>query len=373
MKKVISAKWLLALPVLSAFSGCKDDLDATAPYKEITVAYCLLNKSDSIHWVRIKKAFLGQGNAYEYAQIADSTSYTEAQLPESQRYVEKVDESGNVVHTFYLKDTLVSHDPGIFSGPDHKLYYFRGDGSDGTLQAEQDPINHTGSYTYRLKADPKGNAISASTRLVNSFVIYSQTANTNFTNEQSYISFKGLNGYQDYDVKWFPASGAKRYDVYYRFQYDEVYVDGTRVRKNFLSQFGTLVADYGFSQVSLPISGELFYQEVANRIPPISQSPDVLRRIFRGIDLIWAVGGPELHTYLQLANPISGIVEERPDYSNITGGYGLMSSRIFQMVGSDTGDQTTRKWLKSASMDELLNGSYTGDRGFCSPLNSGCE
>jgi hypothetical protein len=371
MKNVLSTKWLLALPLLSAFSGCKDDLDATAPYKEITVAYCLLNKTDSIHWVRIKKAFLGQGNAYEYAQIADSTTYTEAQLPEEQRFIEKVNEDGNVVHTFYLHDTLVSHDPGIFAGPDHKLYYFRGDANNGGLQAEQDPVNHTGTFTYRLKATPKGNAISATTSLVNDFVIYSQTAN--ISNPNSYIEFKNSGGYLDYVVRWFPASGGKRYDVYYRFQYDEVYADGTRQRKNFLSQFGTLITDFSFADVSVPLSGELFYQEVANRIPSIAQSPNVVRRIFRGLDLIWAVGGPELHTYLQLANPISGIVEERPDYSNIANGYGLMSSRIFQLVGSDTGDHTTRKWLKSSSMDELLNGSYTGDRGFCSPLNPGCE
>lgn len=368
MKNLPLAKWSLALALIAAFSGCKDDLDVTAPYKEITVVYCLLNKTDNIHWVRINKAYLGEGNAYTYAQIADSTTYTEAQLPASERKIEKLDVNGNVVRTYPLRDTLVDHDPGIFAGPQHKLYYFRGDLPGGKLAAEEDSVNHTGEYTYRLSALAKGNRIGASTKLVHDWAQQTATQNIN-----TKLALKTGGGYITTDVKWYVGVNAKRYDVYYRFQYDDVDQNGALTRHAFTVQFGTWITQDEGVQVSVPLDGELFYQTVANHVPALSQSPGIQRRIFRGIDLIWAAGGVDLYTYLQLANPVSGLVEERPDFSNISSGYGLMSSRFFKTVGSNDGDHQTRKWLESVSLDELLTGQYTGDRGFCNPYNAGCQ
>ena len=75
------------------------------------------------------------------------------------------------------------------------------------------------------------------------------------------------------------------------------------------------------------------------------------QRIFRGLEFYFWVAAPELHTYLQLASPISGIVEERPDYSNITGGYGLMSSRMYRIVPDEAqgGNLAQRKLLTASS------------------------
>lgn len=368
MKKLLLAKWSIALALAMAFSGCKDDLDVTAPYKEITVVYCLLNKTDGIHWVRINKAYLGEGNAYTYAQIPDSTTYTEAQLPASERRIEKLNANGVVVHTYQLRDTLVDHDPGIFAGPQHKLYYFRGDLPDGKLAAEEDSVDHTGEYTYRLVAIAKGNKVTASTRLVHDWV---QTTTTQ--NLGTKIALKTTGGYVTTDIKWYTGVNSKRYDVYYRFQYDDVDINGGLTRHSFTTLFGTYITQTEGLQVSVPLNGESFYQSVASNVAPLSQSPGIQRRIFRGVDLIWAAGGVDLYTYLQLANPVSGLVEERPDFSNISGGYGLMSSRFFKTIGSNDGDHLTRKWLENVSLDELLNGQYTGDRGFCNPFDANCQ
>jgi hypothetical protein len=355
-----SVRALLALVTASFFYGCSTDLDVTAPYKEITVVYALLNKNDNIHWVKINKAFLGSGNAFEYAQIPDSTEYTEDQLPPSQRRVEKTDGAGNVLATLELRDTILTNRPeGIFAWPVHKMYYFRGDQANGNLDV---------TARYRVALTVKGNTITGSTPIVNDLSIYNPTQNLNTD-----ISFRAGAGYVPYTAYWFTTANARRYESYYRVFYDEVLVDGSVHPKNFSSQIGTVITSSApGDQISASLNGELFYQTLASRVPNIEPHFDealVTKRIFRDIELYWWVAGPDLHTYLQLANPISGLVEERPDYSNVSGGYGIVSSRMYKQVGDSNG----RKGLNQQSKDELLNGSYTSGLKFCLPGSPNCD
>ncbi len=354
-----SVRALLALVTASFFYGCSTDLDVTAPYKEITVVYSLLNKNDNIHWVKINKAFLGSGNAFEYAQIQDSTEYTEEQLPSAQRRIEKTDAAGNVLATLELRDTIVDRPTGIFHAPEHKLYYFRGDRANGNLDA---------TARYRVSLTVKGNTITASTPIVNDLSIYNPTQNLNTD-----ISFRAGAGFVPYTAFWFTTANARRYESYYRVFYDEVLEDGSVHPKNFASQIGTVITSTApGDQISASLNGELFYQTVASRVPsiePVFEDALVTKRIFRGIELYWWVAGPDLHTYLQLANPISGLVEERPDYSNVIGGYGIVSSRMYKQVGDSNG----RKDLNQQSKDELLNGALTSGLKFCIPGSPNCD
>ena len=54
------------IAALLILSSCSEDVDLTAPYKDITVAYGLLDADQDTHWVRIQKAFLGDDNALLY-------------------------------------------------------------------------------------------------------------------------------------------------------------------------------------------------------------------------------------------------------------------------------------------------------------------
>jgi hypothetical protein len=348
---------LLPASIGALFFGCSTDLDVTAPYKEITVVYSLLNKNDDIHWVKINKAFLGDGDAFVYAQIPDSTEYTEEQLPDNQRRVEKLDENGNVIATMELRDTILDGRlDGLFNGPLHKMYYFRGDLPNGHLAYEN---------RYRLVAVAKGNHIEAITPIVNDLQHYATTGSPNTT-----ISFKQSNSYLAFPVKWYTTANGRRYEAYYRFHYDEVMTNGDVSTKFFDTFVGSVISSSGPGQQDeVSLNGELFYQTVANRVP-IANESDVQQRIFRGIEFFWYVAAPDLHTYLQLANPISGIVEERPDFSNVTGGYGLFSSRTYHIAPAEAqgGDISFRKRLSDPSITELMQGQYTGTLHFCVPF-----
>lgn len=332
---------LLACIGAVAFSACSTDLDVTAPYKENTVVYALLNKDSTTQYVKINKAFLGPGNAFEYAQVPDSIEYGNGQL---QATVHKV-KDGLVVASYPLRDTLWAHDPGIFAGPVHKLYYFTA------------PLDSTA--TYRLEATAKGNTIVAETPVVGKL-----TPSSNILSQP--LRLVGLGQvYVSPLIKWNTAPNGKRYDVSYRFRWDDV-VGNDTIPRSFIQNLGTATSFGlgGSEELNVIMSGEMFFQTVGIRAGDNAQAS---KRIFRGVDILWAVAGPALYNYLQLNNPISGLVEERPTYTNVDNGYGIFSSRRFLTV--------TVNGLNAQTAPELVNGQYTASLHFCIPGSGefGCD
>ena len=72
MRKVL----VFTISIISLFLGsCSNDLEINAPWKDVTVVFGLLNKNETTHYVRISKAFLGEGDAMEFASQFDSLYY----------------------------------------------------------------------------------------------------------------------------------------------------------------------------------------------------------------------------------------------------------------------------------------------------------
>ena len=117
MKRLIA---ILAFP-LFFISACSTDFDLNADWKEITVVYGLLDQNDSIHYVKVTKAFLGTGNALTFAQNPDSSSYG------TNIEVEIQELSNNIVsNEFYLDTvTVFNKEEGTFYYPKQLVYYFK--------------------------------------------------------------------------------------------------------------------------------------------------------------------------------------------------------------------------------------------------------
>src|SRR5678815_4548066 len=113
MKKLLI---LLALPLVLV--SCSTDFDTTADYKEIMVAYGLLNQYDSKHYIKVNKAFLGEGNALVMAEQKDSINYPDI----LDVTLDKID-NGSVTASYVLHyDTAVLKEPGVFNNPFQVLY-----------------------------------------------------------------------------------------------------------------------------------------------------------------------------------------------------------------------------------------------------------
>ena len=89
----------------------------------------------------------------------------------------------------------------------------------------------------------------------------------------------------------------------------------------------------------------------------------------RAFELRMGLANDELKTWINVNNPVTGIIQERPSYTNIVGGLGLFASRASAYVLSiplESGNGTT-------NINGLQNGLYTADLNFCDPNPSNTE
>lgn len=337
--------------------GCSTDLDINAPYQENTVVYGLLNMRDSLHFVKVNKAFLGEGSAFVYAQVPDSNEYRDEDI--TKRMVYRV-MNGQRVDSFPLRDTLVTNrEPGTFYSPTQRLYYFHTPDPvmvNGNPQINSGPTYLYQNSDYELVLDIRGDHLSAVTSIVADLSLGNSLFNLPSVN-----LYMGASGYANPEYRWNSGRDGKRYTVSYTFNYSEVIGNDT-IPRQFNSTLGTVVTpnSQNPSQLSVVMNGELFYSNLANAI---KADPSVSRRIFTGIDLHVVAANDPFHVFLTLSEPVSGIVEERPAYSNVDGGLGIFASRYTRTFPSKT--------LTDPSLNELINGQYTGQLRFCSAFNVG--
>jgi len=74
---------------------------------------------------------------------------------------------------------------------------------------------------------------------------------------------------------------------------------------------------------------------------------DEVVRYFNGIDMLMTVGSEDLETYINVNKPITGIVQERPQFTNINNGIGLFSSRFTKIRLDYDLTSSTLDYLKS--------------------------
>lgn len=353
------------LVVAVVLASCSNDLDINADYEDRTVVYGLLNQRDSVHFVKVNKAFLGEGDANAMALVRDSSEYADEDITTAE--VQRLDGNGNVVETYQLHDTLVTNrEPGAFYSPVQKLYYFT------TPFNQYLPPNNptTGSrmflaqdQSYRLRLVVNGKEVTATTPIANDFSISPQDQDT--VNSASRIAFINSAGeYLNYSFDWTAKYDDKRFVVSYRFRYDEVTGTDT-VHQAFSQKIGTRVSSNSavWEDLSVTVNGQAFFSGLSGFIRTNPNWASVDRRIFRGMDFLVSVANDDFHTYLTLTEPVSGIIEDRPTYSNLQNAIGVWGSRYTKNV--------VGKRFNGNTLAELVEGQFTSDLHFCSALDPG--
>lgn len=299
-------KLLLTLPVallLLLFPACETDVDINAEWEEITIVYGLLNQLDTTHYFRVNKAFLG-GNALEIAKIPDSSSYKNNMDVRLEGW-----KNGNLMQTIIFDTTTIyDKDPGVFYYPEMVVY--KGTGV----------LNE--SYEYRLFAKNKttGHEVTAKTTLIHDFGINSPPGGGR-------VSFTP--GYST-PFAWDKAMNARRYEPMLRIHYYELPIDTYDTIPKHIDWFlSTQVVDElsGGSEVEIFVGNDAFYQQFVNELDP----DFVGDRLAGKIDFIVSAGGEEYDTYMRVNGPSYSLVQDRPEYTNIENGFGLLSSR-YQVI-----------------------------------------
>ncbi len=320
---VFSKKTFFILGIFSALAflyQCKNDLDVFDDWKDHTIVYGLINPTDSLQIIRISKSFLGDGDAYQMAQINDSIYYNK---PMTVQLLQM--SNGNIVRTITLhKDSSIARDSGVFAY--QKNYYF----------VTSETINEETSYKLLINID--GKEINSETKTIGYFTLQDVPNTVSFTPS----SFK-------FKIKT-PAN-ARVFQPVFRFYYYEITATDT-IKKQLdikLSVYSSTSIDGG-ELINIEYPGNSFFEAIANKI---SIDNNVIKRIAakNSLQIIIYAGSNELFAYLQVSGPSTGLTMDKPSYTNINNGLGLFTSRYskYDLI----------KFLSSRTIDSLAHGQKT--------------
>lgn len=119
----------------------------------------------------------------------------------------------------------------------------------------------------------------------------------------------------------------------------------------------TAVSIQGNEEMTTSYSGNAFFSFLKDNIPHYTNDNDIYVR-HKGnpnVEFIFTVAADEFYTYMEVNKPASGIVTEKPEYTNISNGIGIFSSRFEKSVPLD---------MHPISLDSLYNGHFTMNLGF---------
>ena len=304
-------KYLILSVLALVLTACETDFEVNAEWEETTVVFGLLDKAKEIQFIKINKAFLGEADALLMAQHSDSVNYVPFDSIDSTGEIQvklyKID-FNDTIFSRTLKDTLLPKDDGLFATDSNIIYYFNTPEGDNFLSENR-------TYSLVINNVKTGNIVSASTEIINGFNFQAGIP----TNNKLTFYIDGL-GYRFIRFVWSDPPNVEVFQFNLRFHYKE-----NEVEKELLWTQTAL----GSNDNILILSGEDFFQFLANNK---AFSTDEERE-FMSIEIEMTLGTQELKTYIAVNEPITGIVQERPQFTNINNGIGLFSSRYTKVEG----------------------------------------
>jgi hypothetical protein len=174
------------------------------------------------------------------------------------------------------------------------------------------------SHTFKIEiANSKtGKIITSSTPLVGRVSL--KSPNFNQSNPLLVITPKAYNS-----IRWSKTGSGARYESILRFYYKEYHPGMNDTTLNYVAQnFGYLTEPTSESDFVVKYFGEEYYKLLGSKIPA---DPTVKRIAYR-FHIILNIIEEEFKIYLDVNSPSTGIIQERPLYTNMSEGYGIFSS-----------------------------------------------
>lgn len=347
---------------LVLLSACSTDLDVLAPYKDITSVYGILNQNDNIHFVRINKAFLGQADASVMAQVPDSSQYP---IDALEVRIFEFDDKNNQKRVFLLKDTIITDkEPGYFYSPNQLVYYFTTD--------TNTRLNQDYSYLLEIKNKLNGQTIYSSyddrqnkplpVQMVNSFNVINP-----MNNPAAAISFYAVSKQSDYTIKWTSAKDGLMYDLYMNMYYIAVNKNSNDSIRNVITwKFAKILGTdlKGTRDLEYKITPDIFYGKVINELESKAYTKNNYYIILDTLNFRWDVAGEDLVTYIQVGDPGTSIIQERPVFSNVRvqksdgkteKAIGIFSTRYNQYVFERAINRDTSREIKRLANDKNID------------------
>ena len=306
--------------------SCETDFDVNSEWKETTVVYGLLDASADTQFVKIGKAFLGEMDAFQMAQYADSINY-DTNVLDVMIYkwgISEIVDSIKLVPVPTVRVDAESID-GIFN--DSIIIY--------TFINENSFLQINYNYELVIRNKISENLVTSSTSIIDGltfemplnfklgFVVPTSSSNNSFEFSTSTVEWDNPMN----------SNGSI-------FQLDLIF--------NYIENGSPLSITFSQDQVDssedkITIEGESFFTFLRSSI---DINPSKVRS-FSSIDLVMTVGSEDLETYINVNKPANGVVQERPSFTNINNGVGLFSSRFTKARFDIELTQSSLNYLKS--------------------------
>ena len=363
-------KLFSAFSIIVILFSCNEQIELSGDFKETAIVYGLLDHSDSMHYVKITRAFIGPGNAVDIAQIEDSSYFNSVYAT-----IEEL-EGGTVTRTWVLSDTIIENKDtnGVFFAPTQKVYYFKTlpttistSGAFGTVQTSPNPqlSSLNPNAQYRLNADINDGLfrVSATTDLVNGLT-------TNATSQN--FTFKFASNPGEYKAQSVTISNT-----------GNAHVVNAKIGINIAEYIGedavSQTIDWTIgendvmpnSSITFSAQGETFYNRV---IDNVTNDALIDQRNFLGFEVVMTGGSEDLYNYITVNQPSSSLAQTKPTYTN------LEVTNDYRVIGIFSSIQTIKTFrpfyvspqqafiraIDKKSTQELCEGPITGLLQFCS-------
>ena len=365
MQNLLKKKYFLFFSFF-LFNSCSEKIELIGNFNETAVIYGVLDQSDSLHYIKINRAFIGPGNALDIAQIPDSSYFDQVEATVSEWV------NGVQVRSWLLSDTIIDNKEtnGVFYAPEQKLYYFKTlpTNFDQSQQISSNPqetsLNINAIYKINIVLNGGEFEVNGETELVKN--ISTNTSSQNFT-------FKFIDNNNTYKSTGVTVSNT-----------GTSHIINTSLQVRFYEYIGTswdlrsFNWNLGESDVSpgqaktFSAVGETFYNLTASNC---SDNTSITKRTFGGIEITIVGGAQDLYNYMLVNQPSSSLAQNKPTYTNLTVSendknvIGIFSSR--QTVKSfkpfyTTPQQAYIRAIDKNSTRELCIGPFTGLYLFCS-------
>ena len=291
----------------------------------MVVVYGLLDASVDTQYIKINRAYLGEGDAIMMAQYSDSINFNPDDLKVE---LYKLGSNNDTLETISLDTTLIDKEGGVFASDNNIVY---------RAITSSDFLTKDFRYAISIVNLISGNKVSSNTEVISdfSFKDFSSSSKWGFYNP----NFEDSAKFTSKTVKWQKVQNGEVYKIDVRFNYLE---DGELKSLLWSQQEEVFV---GSSTMQTRMEGIKFFNFLTQSLV----EDNTVVREFLNLDLIMTVGTEYLNNYINVNAPITDIVQQRPQLSNISNGIGIFSSRYTYTVSNLNLSDFTRDYL----IDEL--------------------
>jgi hypothetical protein len=303
MKKVI-----LFATIISAliFTSCETDIKTKADYKDMTIVYGLLDPNETEHYIKINKGFIGEANANDLAANADNYNYANGEIDVT---IEEYKTSGIYVKTHQLTRVVNDKpkDEGVFDSSTNVLYKFT-----------EANLNTDNIYKLLIYNSGLEKEVTAETDIVDvpSVSVFNviDLMNSSYTAKT-----------QSFDL--IPSSNLGRVKAEFVFNYTEFYTNTTdSTEKSIRISMGEeLATNLQGNNLSFAISGNDLFSAIESKIP--TTTANLKQRRIKNATIEYTLAGIDLSTYMTVNDPSQESNQSKPNFTNISNGLGLFSSR----------------------------------------------